>query len=178
MILSLQILAEGNDWVTYLIIIGVLAVTYFIHDRYLLPREIERDANRIVSKIMAEPYKEPTLAELTALENPRNGVVGIKDGEVILELKKTPRRSFPVDTIHKVIAYKADLYTTDLICLRIESSDQAIDIHEEMSGFYELHTTLSWEYGLFDESWVLDIAMPPFASNPTVLYEKQSQSES
>ena len=76
--------------------------------------------------------------------------------------------------VKTVLAYKRDLYTTDLICLGFTSPDGTIEVDEEMQGWSQLVERLpSLLPGTPPMSdWWERVAKPPFASCVTKLFER------
>jgi len=76
--------------------------------------------------------------------------------------------------VKAVIAFKRDLYTTDLICLGFLGPDGTIEVDEEMHGWSQLVEGLP---GLLPgtpslSDWWEQVAKPPFASRVTKLFER------
>lgn len=79
-------------------------------------------------------------------------------------------------SIKRLVAYKIDEVTTDLICMAIETTDGKFAIHEEMIGwrtFIEaidrrLPGATPWE------EWWMTTAFPAFAMNPTTIFERDN----
>lgn len=66
----------------------------------------------------------------------------------------------------RVIGFKRDLIGVDLICLRFEKADGCEDeVNEEMAGWDELLAVLPAR---------LPGALPPFATNETVVFERRA----
>jgi hypothetical protein len=76
--------------------------------------------------------------------------------------------------VRTVLAYKPDLYTTDLICLGFTALDGTIEVDEEMQGWSQLverlPSLLPGTPPLSD--WWERVAKPPFATCVTKLFER------
>jgi len=76
--------------------------------------------------------------------------------------------------VKTVLAYKRDLYATDLICLGFTSPDGTIEVDEEMPGWPQLverlPTVLPGTPPMSD--WWERVAKPPFAPCVTKLFER------
>jgi len=76
--------------------------------------------------------------------------------------------------VNAVLAYKRDLYLTDLICLAFATHDSTIEVDEEMQGWSqlveELPRLLPGTPPLSD--WWERVAKPPFAACVTKLFER------
>ncbi|GHH13572.1 hypothetical protein GCM10008023_14090 [Sphingomonas glacialis] len=76
----------------------------------------------------------------------------------------------PAD-IARVIFYKRDELTTDLICCDIEALGQTWIFHEEMREWPGLIATLETLPG-FRSDWFAAVSQPPFATNETLAYQR------
>ena len=76
--------------------------------------------------------------------------------------------------VKTVLAYKRDLYATDLICLVFTSPDGTIEVNEEMQGWSQLVERLpSLSPGTPPLSeWWERVAKPPFVTCVTTLFER------
>jgi hypothetical protein len=76
--------------------------------------------------------------------------------------------------VKAVIAFKRDLYATDLICLGFLGPDRTIEVDEEMHGWLQLveglPDLLPGTPSLSD--WWEQVAKPPFAPSVTKLFER------
>ena len=76
--------------------------------------------------------------------------------------------------VKSVLAYKRDLYATDLICLGFISPDGTIEVDEEMQGWAQLverlPSLLPGTPPLSD--WWERVAKPPFVPCLTELFER------
>lgn len=78
-------------------------------------------------------------------------------------------------SVQKVVAFKRDMWATDMICLAIEiPGPRTLELNEEMIDWQpfieQLSTYLS---GLPDwHEWWPKVAFPAFATNATVLYAR------
>ncbi|MCX5804628.1 MAG: hypothetical protein NT010_00985 [Proteobacteria bacterium] len=82
------------------------------------------------------------------------------------------------EKIFKIIAFKRDLLTTDIVCFAIEVREQdtsnIIEINEEIAGFDTLDERLSQIPG-FMSNWREFVIKPPFARQETVIFEKEQR---
>jgi hypothetical protein len=103
--------------------------------------------------------------KLGAFEVTTDGFRFFKNSNAIFEMRW--------QDIQRVVAYKRDLITTDLICLELESgAGQRTLIHEEVIGFWEVVNEMEKRLGVFPENWRERIMKPPFQSNLLILHEK------
>ncbi|GAB2870724.1 hypothetical protein [Hymenobacter ruber] len=74
--------------------------------------------------------------------------------------------------IRAIFGYKADLFTTDLICMDIHNSETVLRLTEETAGWYQFNSKLAGQFPSIDPKWCIDIASPAFETTLTLLYEK------
>jgi len=100
--------------------------------------------------------------------------LSVTSDEVRLLKDGTEVWRFRWDSVTRIIAYKRDLFTIDLICLDffVESQQLTYPTHEEMKGFLELYDQMHRIIPSIGESWWSEVAFPAFATNEKVLYEK------
>lgn len=84
----------------------------------------------------------------------------------------------PIPHILRVVLYKRDELTTDLVCCEItaRSGDGArftALVHEEMDGFVPLMSELESLDG-FDRNWFEKVTNPAFAENRIVVFEREA----
>ena len=76
--------------------------------------------------------------------------------------------------VKTIVAYKRDVYTTDLVCLGFTTPDGTVEINEEMQGWSQLVEDLpAFVPGtppLAD--WWERVAKPPFAPCVTTLFQR------
>jgi len=79
------------------------------------------------------------------------------------------------DDIDKVVAYKRDLLTEDLVCIKIiDGKNDSIEINEEIEGFHDaLRDLPSYLKGFPNEKeyWGA-LIQPAFLTNETTLWRK------
>ena len=75
--------------------------------------------------------------------------------------------------IERIAGYKADLMTTDEIRMDIQWKGLSWTLTEETPGWYQLLKRLAVAFPSIPEGWDWDIVQPPFATNYTVLYERE-----
>lgn len=73
----------------------------------------------------------------------------------------------------KIVTYKDDLVTSDLICLEFELSNQKVFlVHEEQNGFQQLVEILNTLFPQIEKNWYAEVMQPAFDRNFTILYER------
>lgn len=81
------------------------------------------------------------------------------------------------EEIETIFGYKKDLITYDEICMDIFLQDQhVITLTEELPNWIALNEKLTILFPGFDLSWYTSIMQPPFATNLTLLYDRQQRS--
>ena len=123
----------------------------------------------MVDRILSQ--KEKT--DPRALENPKYGSI-ICDAESIVVRRGTEEVRLNWNWIDEIYAYKTDLFTTDLICLAIicGTQKQAIEIHEEMHGYYDARPYFTAHLPGYSESWFSEVAFPAFVENRKMIWKK------
>lgn len=71
--------------------------------------------------------------------------------------------------ICRIVAYKRDIMTTDLLCLAIEGAGTVLELHEEMPGYAEAEAALTSRFALGIE-WKLRVMFPAFAPNAETIF--------
>lgn len=81
-------------------------------------------------------------------------------------------QELPLTAIDRVVFYKRDELTTDLICCDVDVGPTRWFFHEEMTGWEPLldHLTKLKE---FDGHWFAKVSQPPFASSDVVAFERK-----
>ena len=81
------------------------------------------------------------------------------------------------ESVRRVVAYKRDLYATDVIMLAFELDPPApglLELSEEWPGFADLFGALEQALGVSPE-WYVEIMVPAFEPTPRVLYARASR---
>lgn len=99
-----------------------------------------------------------------------------------LRIVVTPKTGEPVEraaawtAITRVVAYKVDLLSCDLICLAFEAGDLTLETDEEMEGWTDLLAALPAHFQGIppQQDWWMAVAFPAFAKNATQLYPKKT----
>ncbi len=77
--------------------------------------------------------------------------------------------------VDRIVGYKADLLTTDEIYLGIYCKEWYCQFSESTPGWYPFIDRLKLAFPAIPDGWDWDVAMPPFATNFTVLYERNGR---
>ena len=133
-----------------------------------------RSLTRQLMRIRNAKPEDGTSAQ--SLEDPRYGVIAVNSSALIFEGPKSQRVEIPWQSVDTILAYKRDLFTTDLICLAFEWRSQgtttAIELHEEMKNFRELIDELPKYFALRNPEWWAEVAFPAFESNEAILWSR------
>ena len=73
--------------------------------------------------------------------------------------------------IRRIVAFKRDLLTTDLLCLLLELDDGPMEINEQMIGYAAIEGAMLETLGLGAE-WKMAVLFPAFEANATTIYER------
>ena len=76
--------------------------------------------------------------------------------------------------IDKLIGFKIDRFTTDDICLKIESGNKFAIISEEFDGWRIFMNELLNRFPTIDKNWEGIISYPAFERNETELYNRMT----
>jgi hypothetical protein len=75
--------------------------------------------------------------------------------------------------VDRIVGYKLDLFTVDEICIELHIGDRAVRFNESTPGWYQLLERLRRVFPSIPEGWDWDVTLPAFATNYTVLYERE-----
>jgi len=100
--------------------------------------------------------------------------LAVSDAEVQLFKDDREVWRFGWDEVTKIVTYKRDLFSVDLICLDffVESQQLTYPTHEEMAGFRDLSERMRRLFPSISEGWWSEVAFPAFATNEKILYDK------
>ena len=89
---------------------------------------------------------------------------------------KEIERAVKWERVRLIDAFKRDLFTVDLICLRFYEQGEGlpVEVNEEMDGFGPLVDALPMKFEGFDQAWWDKVAKPAFATNLTELWTSDS----
>ena len=87
----------------------------------------------------------------------------------------------PVQGITRVVAFKRDMVTSDLICFlvsynRDDGTPWHVTLHEDLPGFLDVEKRLAQLPG-FDQQWRQHVVLPPFATNETVIFDSEGRTD-
>ena len=76
--------------------------------------------------------------------------------------------------ITKIVAYKVDEWSTDLVCFDLwAGGNPFVTIHEDMPGFIEVTDAMAGVFQGYLASWRQDVILPPFERNETLVWERE-----
>lgn len=76
--------------------------------------------------------------------------------------------------IVRIITFKEDRFTYDVICLRLIWEDNVLTLREETRGWDEFVERMNATLPVAPK-WEEEAMLPPFATNETVIYEKPAK---
>lgn len=79
--------------------------------------------------------------------------------------------ALPLDSISKVVFFKRDESTTDLICCEVTQGDQVWFFHEEWPEWDRLIEYLE-RLPRWRSDWLAAVSQPPFATSFTIAYQR------
>ena len=77
--------------------------------------------------------------------------------------------------IERITGYKLDLMATDEICMDIVAGEWKFTFSESLPGWCQLLTRLKAAFPSIPDNWDREIIRPPFATNFTVLFEREDR---
>lgn len=77
--------------------------------------------------------------------------------------------------VELITSYKLDLFTTDEICVDIIFKEGKLTFPESSPGWYQLFTKLKEQFPSISKNFPSQIMQPPFATNYTVLFERDAR---
>jgi len=103
-----------------------------------------------------------------------------ENGFIAEDASGNERYSVKWTAIARVIAFKRDMLTTDLICFRItysgeDGATRQLEINEEMPGFEEIVKGLDQLQG-FNTGWRTKVVQPAFVANEVLIFEGPNRS--
>lgn len=73
--------------------------------------------------------------------------------------------------IERIVAYKLDRFTYDLICVRLYWNGGELFMSEDKPGWFQFTSRLNSALPV-TQGWEERVAMPPFDTNETLVYQK------
>jgi hypothetical protein len=105
-------------------------------------------------------------------EKPPNAEIRLTDDGFSVAKNQREIISVRWNDIQEIVAFKRDLFTTDLICFSFSTSDGSFEVNEEVPGYSSLESALKKELPGFDNRWRYKVIKPAFAPNRTVIYQR------
>jgi hypothetical protein len=123
---------------------------------FLRPAKLEADARKTYHEMIVDPGR--------FVYEDGGFIYPFADGEVKVKWS----------SIEKLEGYKQDMRTTDMICMDITFEGLVVTFSEETPGWHIFQEKLRAALPEVSASWEFDIMFPAFATNFTVLYERQA----
>jgi hypothetical protein len=162
-------------------IIGLLGFLYFacaliatlLHYYYPNSKSIEKFYYKITGK---NPDNQSDYLNENFVEIYNdNGIFTFNDNSFSIKTENSIKEIY-WNEINSMLAYKIDLYATDLITLDIYCSNNFhFKINEETPGWYKFLEYSKKMFPRITENWEMEIAVPAFATNLILIYDSQNR---
>lgn len=104
-----------------------------------------------------------------------NGIFTFNDNSFSIQIGNSIKE-ISWSEINFMLAYKVDLYTTDIICLEIYYSNHLnFKINEETPGWFLFLENSKKMLPKIMANWEMNIAIPAFETNLTLIYDKENR---
>lgn len=81
-------------------------------------------------------------------------------------------QAFSWDRVRRIVAYKKDILTTDLVCIEFElDGSEAYVAHEELAGFEQLADNMRAAFPNIDPHWFFKVMRPAFERSFMILFD-------
>src|SRR5262245_56412616 len=102
-------------------------------------------------------------------------MINVSDAGVVV-VSGAQRVALSWREIRRVIAFKRDHMTTDLICLSLEAGQSVLEVNEEMVGWTDLLAELPKRLpgAMSSDRLSGEVAKPAFSRNLTVVYDRDA----
>ena len=103
-----------------------------------------------------------------------NGIFDYTEDGFTITLKELKKIKWT--QIQSIFAYKVDLLTTDEICIDVFCDyDISFRVTEETAGWFVFLERLKEQFPTIEEDWNINIAQPAFATNLTLVYDRENR---
>ena len=103
-----------------------------------------------------------------------NGIFKYTDTGFIISL--TDIKHIEWNQIQSIFGYKLDLMATDEICIDVFCDDNVLfRVTEETPGWSVFIERLKEQFSTIEEDWNINITHPAFATNLTLLYDRENR---
>jgi hypothetical protein len=165
----------------FLKIIGLIGFLYFafaliatlLHFYYPNSKSIEKFYYKITGKNQdnQSDYLNKNFVEIYN----DNGIFTFNDNSFSIKTENSIKEIY-WNEINSMLAYKIDLYATDLITLDIYCSNNFnFKINEETPGWFRFLEYSKKMLSQITENWEIKIAVPAFTTNLTLIYDSQNR---
>ena len=164
----------------FLKIIGLLGFLYFacaliatlLHYYYPNSKSIEKFYYKITGKTEANQSIDLNKNFMEIYND--NGIFTFNDNSFSIQIENSIKE-INWSEINSMLAYKIDLYATDLITLEIYcSSNFNFKINEETPGWFRFLKNSKKMFPQITENWEMNIAVPAFETNLTLIYDNEN----
>lgn len=148
------------------LIVGLVVLLLFVAYDYLYRPWYSA---RLLKRIMTERAE----FDPRTLEDSKQGRIICDDKKIVVQ-QNGQEVGIEWDEVEEIYAYKADLFTTDLICLSLISHSKklGLEIHEEMAGYHDAKGFLEKSLPGYSDAWFASVAFPAFVENRTLIWKK------
>ena len=157
-----------------ILIVGIPLVMlglFVLIDKFLNPILFRRNFAKWSKEIIKNKNSQKSNPRI--LEKAEYGTLTTDEISLRINNRKGEVTTFSWTEVEEIHAFKRDLITTDLICLGFcLSGNRAIEIHEEMLGYYDPQPLLQKKFPEIPVDWFLDVAFPAFDTNHHVIWRK------
>jgi hypothetical protein len=103
-----------------------------------------------------------------------NGIFEYTDEGFTISLEEL--RKIKWAQIQTIFAYKVDLFTTDEICIDVICDNNiSFRVTEETAGWFVFLERLKEQFPTIEEDWSINITQPAFATNLTLVYDRENR---
>ena len=162
-------------------IIGLLGFLYFafsliatlLHYYYPKLKSIKKFYYKITGKTEANQSIDLNKNFMEIYND--NGIFTFNDNSFSIQIENSIKE-INWSEINSMLAYKIDLYATDLITLEIYcSSNFNFKINEETPGWFRFLKNSKKMFPQITENWEMNIAVPAFETNLTLIYDNENR---
>ncbi|REG90745.1 hypothetical protein [Flavobacterium aquicola] len=162
-------------------IIGLLGFLYFacaliatlLYYYYPNSKSIEKFYYKITGKTEANQSIDFNKSFMEIYND--NGIFTFNDNSFSIQIENSIKE-INWNEINSMVAYKIDLYATDLITLEIYCSNNFnFKINEETPGWFRFLENSKKMFPKITENWEMNIAVPAFETNLTLIYDIENR---
>lgn len=77
------------------------------------------------------------------------------------------------DDVTRIVTFKRDLITVDLLCLHFDTALGTVEINEELQGYDAVEVEMERRFAVATD-WKLRVLFPAFTTNEEAIYDRAS----